>query len=76
MGGQSQGPISVTTGVMASDSELIPAVYSAASSGPCPETLDLETEFDESVMMTSWTWFHALLGSFQIKFRAVTFVKV
>lgn len=40
--------ISVTTGVMASDSKLIPPVYSAASSGLRPAASDLETEFDEA----------------------------
>lgn len=39
-----QRRVSVTTGVMPSDSELIPAVYSAASSGPHPEASDLQTD--------------------------------
>ncbi len=40
--------IIVTTGVMASDSKLIPPVYSAASSGLHPEASGPETKADKA----------------------------
>lgn len=45
----SQHHISVTTEVMASDGELIPPVYSAASPGLRPDASDTTEEFAEAV---------------------------